>query len=449
VPKAGGIPIPNDWNGTDWGAWCILWPNSVQWREVLLGFLSLPSRGRYWDGDTGIVRDAQSVGKAIWEANYPLGDCEGIECPPGPQGPVGPKGDTGATGEKGETGATGEPGPSGPQGPKGDKGEQGEPGSCTCEDPGAPTYPPEQTLDETTCGVAVYVVEQVRDLWDDTLGMVDEERQLWEMLSAWMRMVPIIGAAMGQLVTFLEEMATINTTTARNETNNAFWDDEVCWLYCHLPDDLDLDDAFIASWADYIDTIGDIPESQQPLIDLLMAINLQNFRIWSCVGALNPSPNCALVCECGECPGCMVNVTFDEGGTPYTVLLGTVGAYGHPGLGIMGENMDSPPYHRRQAEISVTTMPSCTGQKITFDIKFAAANGKAFGARVRAYDEEGVLIGEKYASWYNQQEGTWLTKTFNMDAAVCARRWELWIGISTSQSGTYYVYGDNFKVEPV
>jgi hypothetical protein len=445
VPRAGGIAIPDDWDGVSWGAWCILWPNSTKWRGVLLGLLSLPARGRYWDGSTGVIIDAQSVGKAIWGANYPLGDCEGIECPPGPQGPVGAKGDTGDQGVPGAKGDTGDQGVPGVQGPAGPQGPQGAPGTCTCEDPGVPYYPPEQSEDETRCGIAIYLAEQVRSLWDDTLTMVDEERQLWEMLQNWVGMVPIIGDVMSQLVLFLEEMLTINTTTARAETTNAWWDAEECWLYCNLPEDMDVDAAFILDWIDHIDAMTTIPESEQALEDMLAAINLQNYRVWTCVGALNPSPNCAIECECGECPACAGIITFDDG-ISYTVVLGTVAAVGNPGLGLQAGNYDAPPYIDRRAECYHSPQPDCTLTGVTLDFKYTyGGTAKIVAVWLRAYDEEGNLLAQKYQNHTGYSKGVWHTVTTDLDAPVCAAKLDVWVGTSTSFSGTSYIYVDNIS----
>lgn len=66
------LPIPNDWNGTDWCRFSICWPDSELWTGLLLGFLSYGTRGRSWDEKTGIVKNAQQVGWEIFRKNYPL-----------------------------------------------------------------------------------------------------------------------------------------------------------------------------------------------------------------------------------------------------------------------------------------------------------------------------------------------------------------------------------------
>lgn len=69
------IPIPDDWTG-DWTCVEIQWPNSPKWISLLLGLTGSPSQGRYWDGRTGTITDAQEVGREIFQRNYPLKPCQ-------------------------------------------------------------------------------------------------------------------------------------------------------------------------------------------------------------------------------------------------------------------------------------------------------------------------------------------------------------------------------------
>lgn len=66
-----GLPIPDDWNGTDWCRFSICWPKSTQWRQILAGFITTPSLGRAWDEATGTITDAQQIGREIVENNLP------------------------------------------------------------------------------------------------------------------------------------------------------------------------------------------------------------------------------------------------------------------------------------------------------------------------------------------------------------------------------------------
>lgn len=59
------VPIPDDWDGESWTFRVVCWPDSVQWRAILSGLVSTPSRGRYWDGKTGDIRATQLVGLEI------------------------------------------------------------------------------------------------------------------------------------------------------------------------------------------------------------------------------------------------------------------------------------------------------------------------------------------------------------------------------------------------
>jgi hypothetical protein len=77
------IPIPDDWNGEEWRCVQINWPNSPLWLALLAGFMSTPSRGRFWDEDTGTITDIQAIGRAIFDRNYPLvacTDCSDQDC---------------------------------------------------------------------------------------------------------------------------------------------------------------------------------------------------------------------------------------------------------------------------------------------------------------------------------------------------------------------------------
>lgn len=70
-----GLPIPDDWHNGDWDSYCIKWPSSPQWKAILVGFLTQATRGRFWDGDTGAIVDAQYIGRLIFDANFPLAGC--------------------------------------------------------------------------------------------------------------------------------------------------------------------------------------------------------------------------------------------------------------------------------------------------------------------------------------------------------------------------------------
>lgn len=69
------LPIPQDWNGTDWCRFSICWPDSPLWRGLLMGFITYPKRGRSWDEKTGIITEAQVIGREIEALNIPLQEC--------------------------------------------------------------------------------------------------------------------------------------------------------------------------------------------------------------------------------------------------------------------------------------------------------------------------------------------------------------------------------------
>lgn len=67
-----GAKIPQDWDGETWVCWSVEWPDSRDWFALLRGFLTTPKMGRYWDGETGSVVDAQVVGVEIMDRNIVL-----------------------------------------------------------------------------------------------------------------------------------------------------------------------------------------------------------------------------------------------------------------------------------------------------------------------------------------------------------------------------------------
>jgi hypothetical protein len=64
------LPIPDDWNeetdGYILGLVCI--PNSVYWRAIVRGQIQILSYGRFWDEQTGIIKDVQAIGRQIYES---------------------------------------------------------------------------------------------------------------------------------------------------------------------------------------------------------------------------------------------------------------------------------------------------------------------------------------------------------------------------------------------
>lgn len=81
------LPIPHDWDGENWTCIQVQWPDSPLWIAMLAGFLSQPARGRFWDADTGSIKDTQEIGWEIFDRNIPFVDCAGetviIETPAG------------------------------------------------------------------------------------------------------------------------------------------------------------------------------------------------------------------------------------------------------------------------------------------------------------------------------------------------------------------------------
>lgn len=63
--------IPDDWTG-DYCRYAVCWPKSPQWEAILRGCLNLPSRGRFWDEDTGNIIGAQNVLRPTFDQNLHL-----------------------------------------------------------------------------------------------------------------------------------------------------------------------------------------------------------------------------------------------------------------------------------------------------------------------------------------------------------------------------------------
>ena len=72
-------PIPSDWNGEDWACINLQWPNSPQFLGLLTGLLYTLTRGREYNGATGIIKDAQLVGWQIFDKNTPFIYCPGTD----------------------------------------------------------------------------------------------------------------------------------------------------------------------------------------------------------------------------------------------------------------------------------------------------------------------------------------------------------------------------------
>lgn len=90
-----GLPIPEDWDGSDWTCVQLQWPNSVKWLSILAGLLSTMHRGRTWDEDTGLITDVQSIGWEIWDRSVPFIACGEDTTPPDDGGEDGSNGGVG------------------------------------------------------------------------------------------------------------------------------------------------------------------------------------------------------------------------------------------------------------------------------------------------------------------------------------------------------------------
>jgi len=70
-----GYLIPDDHNDDAWVCIQLDWPNSPMWLGILRGIVTLFRRGRTWDGGSGSVASAQSIGEQIFDRNWPFRLC--------------------------------------------------------------------------------------------------------------------------------------------------------------------------------------------------------------------------------------------------------------------------------------------------------------------------------------------------------------------------------------
>lgn len=73
------VTIPGDWDGASWCRWSICWPDSDLWKAILFGFLTTAQRGRFWDENSGNIKQAQEIGRQIFDNNFPL-ECVIMSC---------------------------------------------------------------------------------------------------------------------------------------------------------------------------------------------------------------------------------------------------------------------------------------------------------------------------------------------------------------------------------
>lgn len=68
--------IPSD-TGSDMRCVALQWPAGEEYDTLLRSMLYLLTRGRFWAQETGSVKDAQSMGWRVFDANWPLVACDG------------------------------------------------------------------------------------------------------------------------------------------------------------------------------------------------------------------------------------------------------------------------------------------------------------------------------------------------------------------------------------
>jgi len=65
------VPIPQDWLG-EYCCFSVEWPDSPEWKAILVGQLTAPARGRFYDEKTGNIRLTQDIIRATYDNNLLL-----------------------------------------------------------------------------------------------------------------------------------------------------------------------------------------------------------------------------------------------------------------------------------------------------------------------------------------------------------------------------------------
>jgi len=271
LPNTRRVPIPSDWDGETWFGACVQWPDSDEWRAILMGLLSYAARGRFWNELSGRVVDAQAVGKAIFEANLELTACEGTICPPGPQGetgPEGPQGETGATGPQGPQGATGATGPQGATGATGATGPQGPQGAAGT--PGTDVIAPisEAELEgwDNVWGGWLSFVRAMEDEVNRWLDEVDAQAgDSTSIIGDILSFFPVVWELfpMDDLLQLIGDVVEATTDHVRSGMTDALVYELACYGFCHMyvaenqafsVDEIDFWEAQSVPWYDLIDS---------------------------------------------------------------------------------------------------------------------------------------------------------------------------------------------------
>ena len=289
MPVKAGLPIPDDWDGETWQDICILWPKSVHWRAILRGQIQEMGRGRTWDGTTGVIKDAQAIGRTIYEVNAEMDDCEGIECPPGPQGETGPQGPAGPQGEQGEQGEQGATGPQGEQGLPGSRNDN--PGGLAASDTAS------------WCGGVTYLVNALEAAFGDSLD--DLELELSEiavytnMVAHFGIVIPLFGLLISYICSMIDLILAYGIALMRAEADTDFWMTVKCSLYCVFPEGNALTEAQYLAWLSGIEEHPSYPGAGPALGKMIRAMEFAGVRKLLYVGGFDPSNLCDPECECG------------------------------------------------------------------------------------------------------------------------------------------------------
>ncbi len=163
-------PIPTDWDEETWCEYVVCWPESTLWRGLLLGLLTSPMRGRFWDEKTGTITDAQVIGRDILELNKGLeeGCMSCTQAQALTDAMIAAMAGFSGGGASCSTGS----GCAGATEPPASQVDPGEPGEQVGDPPdGFDTW---EDYEDYKCAIATYIVEALEtDLaWSETLDIV-------------------------------------------------------------------------------------------------------------------------------------------------------------------------------------------------------------------------------------------------------------------------------------
>jgi hypothetical protein len=271
----GGVPIPGDWSGDKYVCICVTWPDSPEWIGIWQGLMTLIKRGRYWNENTGSIKDVQAIAQQLWEWNMKYNPCGG----------------GGILSYDPETGRFWV-----------DTDGDGEPDTLFDPDPGLQETGediPEAGGAGMACIIAQGVVDYFTDQRDQFCDLLDAGADVLEIAAAIAALVGLmipVAEAVAAFIALAAAIAEANSTIIGEQLN----DDTLDILKCIIFDAVD-DDGTVS------------PEEFQDILTGIDAefTGLQHSIIWNMITYIGPAgvQNCCTVyqvesaeCNCAECP---------------------------------------------------------------------------------------------------------------------------------------------------